>query len=939
MSGSVKLAKSVTLKSKKSKNSCEKTKSIKGLKPDCLRATKSVKSEKLIGVTDIDGENETCAVPKITRPYRPKWNKCANQSQWDCKNDSLWRSYMKTLTADASKRIAEQREAKCLYPDRKRKQFDVPCLPCPPKLSFRYELNALNQGRRIIDVLGPTTAGVWDSLRDPRSCIDSSSVASSEFDWPRLYPCTTRDIVKERKILARRVKMRMLGASPCEVDEIDSPESSEDEMQRELAHQKELGLARIPFTYRKDDDPQLVDRDIGDTPGLVYGDYVIFQLTSQKCGDRTYANVCLRGTTGMHLAELGRAREKTWKFCVFQALVALLAKTQLRYKYVWSANVDYIYNQAWMIFLHVGYLTLRDTQRFDDVLVYNYKYSVELQLVHELKKVRIVQDVTFDYFEKTMKKKRQLRRKEMTLTKSNFSTEKTRDEYGATVHRETRRIEKWFDNLDDVYSNCIFRTSRFTLAFWKDGSFWYLYNPYRCDEFGFWNDDGFACFVKFCSRDSLKRHLVILTLRAYAYECEVQNTDDYYSESVTTKSYASSMGKRKRFTLQIYQLIYHSCHIHNVKLLLREPRKPKPQLIEKKQSELCTFDPLEEVNPCDEPKDDISDVSFFYHCKKNIRMEKFEWLEDEIIWARYPTPAKPRCGPGADKLPKWHNYEIVSSKRLYILWGTKHILQKTFPEENRGKQAATCYAVCAGMCLINAPEFWDAETLDDIVICGDKFYSERYGKLKEVCVKIIKGNLPVDDWDERPTDKFRIGNMTFDLEAKSAIHGRLYFKSNRCLWQTLQRFFQNNTFGVLTCESAQLAVFKHYGVYFMLDVASYGPPIFERGAAMAYLIRATCFVDFMKNLVLVIGAPECCKFTLRPMEIVDTVDLSDVDECGRIRWEKCEEKPVELFKPICPTGNDKKGKKTGTKLAGGTKTFDQTACVERSSKSTCSEIV
>lgn len=124
--------------------------------------------------------------------------------------------------------------------------------------------------------------------------------------------------------------------------------------------------------------------------------------------------------------------------------------------------------------------------------------------------------------------------------------------------------------------------------------------------------------MKFSSRQSLKRHLVILTLRAYAYENETlggKNTDGA-SESLsqTTKSCASSMGRRKRFTLQIYQLIHHSCHIHNVKLLTREPWKPKPQLVEKKKSDPCVFNPLDglTIKPCDDGKDD--DVRYSNVC-------------------------------------------------------------------------------------------------------------------------------------------------------------------------------------------------------------------------------------------------------------------------------------------------------------------------------------
>ena len=105
--------------------------------------------------------------------------------------------------------------------------------------------------------------------------------------------------------------------------------TSDDEKLQELANLKELGHARIPLTSPKKRDVILVDRAAGENPGLVNGDYYVIELCS-KSGGRIYANVCLRGLVGMPIAELTRCREKTWKFCLFQALVALLAKTQIR---------------------------------------------------------------------------------------------------------------------------------------------------------------------------------------------------------------------------------------------------------------------------------------------------------------------------------------------------------------------------------------------------------------------------------------------------------------------------------------------------------------------------------------------------------------------------------------------------------------------------------
>lgn len=233
-----------------------------------------------------------------------------------------------------------------------------------------------------------------------------------------------------------------------------------------------------------------------------------------------------------------------------------------------------------MIFVHVGFLNVRPNQRFDDVLVYNYKYSVELELVHELKDVPLVLHVSFKYSEKSLQSRQQRPRKELTLTKSSFGAEKPKDAFPLPVHKGTKVIEKWFDQLDIKFTNCIIKTSRFALAFWQDGSFWYLYNPYRCDKFGFWDDTGYASIVKFCSKDSLKRHLMVLMLRAYVYGIETR-----------------CAGEKDVFSIQIFQLIYHSCNIQNVKLYTRTPRKPKTKLVKKEGSDPCIFDPLAKLSP------------------------------------------------------------------------------------------------------------------------------------------------------------------------------------------------------------------------------------------------------------------------------------------------------------------------------------------------------
>ena len=166
----------------------------------------------------------------------------------------------------------------------------------------------------------------------------------------------------------------------------------------------------------------------------------------------------------------------------------------------------------------------------------------------------------------------------------------------------------------------------------------------------------------------------------------------------------------------------------------------------------------------------------------------------------------------------------------------------------------------------------------------------------------------VDDWDDQPSDHFRIGDTLFELHALPVIDGRLYVSTSQCLWRTLESFFQKYRFGILSCENARLGVFKHCGAYYIYDVRSYGPPIYEKGQSATYLLRVPCFIDFVKNLVLIIGSPECSKFKLRPLEIGNIVDVAN-DGCRKRRM--CKEETgegKEVDEDVCPLVEEKKKK-------------------------------
>lgn len=157
-------------------------------------------------------------------------------------------------------------------------------------------------------------------------------------EWRDVWPCTTRDFTSELRARETEGRRKRRDAFPCDPQDDGTDDPLLREQQSDFACRKELGHVRAPVTCPESRLKLLVDRAIGERPGLVDGDYVIAELTSEGHGKRVFANVVLRGLKGMHLPELSALRERrdTWKFCLYQAIVALLAKTQLRYRYVWE---------------------------------------------------------------------------------------------------------------------------------------------------------------------------------------------------------------------------------------------------------------------------------------------------------------------------------------------------------------------------------------------------------------------------------------------------------------------------------------------------------------------------------------------------------------------------------------------------------------------------
>ncbi|XP_076299845.1 uncharacterized protein LOC143218508 [Lasioglossum baleicum] len=858
-------------------------------------------------------EDTTRSGKKKRKPF--SMEKCMKK-RWKCENRPNWENFMNAFLDEQV-----QLEKDDIFKQRKPATFgkfprvqseDDLATPhkCLPLNAFQFQdkqdlPNKMDRSKMI---------RIWKNMRanlpvhESRSDLDiAPGVKKTDSGkWPGLWPCTTRDLVNELKERRRQKRKERKDLFPCEPDDEDD---IYDDPINDYSERKELGHARIPPICPSLAKEWMVDRAAGEQPGLVDGDYIIFELPSKGKVTKIYADRCIHGLRGMHLPELGlkRQRRKTWKFCFYQAIVALLAKTQLRYKYATCTNIDYIYEHAWMLFTHMGMLNVQPKQRLDDVVVYNYKYSIEVELIREMNDVPVITGVTFDYEEPNLKRKLKLERNELMNVQSELGAEKITDDQRSPVHKGVKKIEDWFDKLKIRYRNCIFRTTRFCVAFWNDNLFWYLYNPYRCDNFGYWNDDGFACIMKFCTRDSLRRHLMILMLRAYVYiipKSAMQTTKEETAKPEVVllgedapplvEPEDEEQWEEKCFTVEIYHVTHLCCQIQNLKLLQRMAPKPAQRLVERKTIDDCPFDPLDVRDACtiEQEEGDLKDA-----------IEKPTWLKlYKISWAKCTPVAQKKKSkePGTGKM-RWHQYVVEESNKLFSLWGELHITDGMFDRENRGMQTYACYVVCAGMTRIMAPEYWSSKTLDVIVMCGDRYYT--HSKL-EAQFKATKNEYShVNCWNRYLTSHFTIGETMFEANVLPAICGRLYSKSNRYLWQSLEQMFLKYKFGILTCESSCLGIFKFCGAYYVCDVNSVGPPLFTYGEGAVYLLRATYFYKFITILVLTVGSPECSQFALNPIEILKVIDVGPSTlPIGRTE----KKRDTRITKIECPFDEEKK---------------------------------
>ncbi|KAJ8672764.1 hypothetical protein QAD02_004024 [Eretmocerus hayati] len=148
---------------------------------------------------------------EVVKCKKARLKKCVGFADYKCEEEAPWRTYMK-LYADQVLRGAQEERDK--WGEFKRRhqppKVGTPEWPLPKPSTAPptccYELNIFNE------LPAPSPDECLDPEKPPETC---------EVEWPKIWPCSKRDAVKERNVILKKLKLEKAGALPCEIDEVD----------------------------------------------------------------------------------------------------------------------------------------------------------------------------------------------------------------------------------------------------------------------------------------------------------------------------------------------------------------------------------------------------------------------------------------------------------------------------------------------------------------------------------------------------------------------------------------------------------------------------------------------------------------------------------------------------------------------------------------------
>lgn len=189
----------------------------------------------------------------------------------------------------------------------------------------------------------------------------------------------------------------------------------------------------------------------------------------------------------------------------------------------------------------------------------------------------------------------------------------------------------------------------------------------------------------------------------------------------------------------------------------------------------------------------------------------------------------------------WYHFPKLSDG-VWSFSGNVTMGDEKFKEENRNHQSAAVAVMAIIFSKVYEPRYWKPQVLDEVIITADKLYSkciERLGR---------DGGLKVNE----VITEFFLSNRRIDITVKDCVQaGDLAGKPPKVqdLQTGIDKFFEENSFGVLSSCGTNIALWKFKNFYYCLLPGSSGSGESSNAPQVLRLVNTPALVEnLLSNL-------------------------------------------------------------------------------------------
>ncbi|XP_076256073.1 uncharacterized protein LOC143193632 [Rhynchophorus ferrugineus] len=186
---------------------------------------------------------------------------------------------------------------------------------------------------------------------------------------------------------------------------------------------------------------------------------------------------------------------------------------------------------------------------------------------------------------------------------------------------------------------------------------------------------------------------------------------------------------------------------------------------------------------------------------------------------------------------EWYNFQGVALGK-WILRGTFNQASSRFSDESRNLQGPATAVMALAIQLMFDPQEWSSDTVDEILMAGDKIYKSSTKTLQDKSL-FVNSHLMLSELNK--TFKVRTKEATLEIE-ECVINGLISANKENDTYDlknAIETFFIDNDMGILTTRDISIALWLRKGAYFYLDPYSRD----SKGLAAGY--GTSCAMRFL----------------------------------------------------------------------------------------------